>query len=304
MMRAIDLFAGLGGYTCGAEMSDVDVIWAANHWPLAVEFHAKNHLNTTHNCQDLQQANWLDVPQHDILLASPACQGHSRARGKERPHHNATRSTAWAVVSALETHKTPLAVIENVTEFCKWSLYPSWCDALARLGYAIAPHIVNASDHGLAQNRERVFIVLSRSRAPLFLDLKKSMTHIPCETIIDWDSHNFKSINSKKRAQSTLDQIKAGHKKHGDRFLIAYYGNESNGRSIKKPLGTVTTKDRFAVIQGDEVRMLSIAESKRAMGFSDSYLLPDKHADALKMLGNAVCPPVARDVINAVKAAA
>lgn len=30
---------------------------------------------------------------------SPACQGHSRARGKERAHHDAQRSTAWAKLS-------------------------------------------------------------------------------------------------------------------------------------------------------------------------------------------------------------
>lgn len=33
MTTAIDLFAGLGGWSTGARMAGVDVLWAANHWP-------------------------------------------------------------------------------------------------------------------------------------------------------------------------------------------------------------------------------------------------------------------------------
>jgi len=39
------------------------------------------------------------------------------------------------------------------------------------------------------------------------------------------------------------------------------------------------------------------------MGFPATYRLPERTKDAVHMLGNAVCPPVARDVINAIKGA-
>ena len=77
IMTAIDLFAGLGGWTLGAQWAGVRVIWAANHWPEAVRWHSANHPDTEHSCQDLHQANWSHVPRHDLLLASPACQGHT-----------------------------------------------------------------------------------------------------------------------------------------------------------------------------------------------------------------------------------
>lgn len=109
-MRAIDLFAGAGGFSEGARMAECRVVWAANHWQAAVDTHAANHPDTAHACQDLHQADWTQVPAHDLLLASPACQGHTPARGKERPHHDACRSTAWAVVSALECHRPPCSV--------------------------------------------------------------------------------------------------------------------------------------------------------------------------------------------------
>lgn len=45
-MKAIDLFAGWGGFTLGAEQAGATVVWAGNHWPLAVEAHAQNHPRT------------------------------------------------------------------------------------------------------------------------------------------------------------------------------------------------------------------------------------------------------------------
>ena len=93
-MKAADLFAGAGGFSTGARLAGVPVVWAANHWPAAVRVHARNHPDTVHACQDLQQANWATVPAHDLLLASPCCQGHSHARGKSagNPKHDASRA--------------------------------------------------------------------------------------------------------------------------------------------------------------------------------------------------------------------
>jgi DNA (cytosine-5)-methyltransferase 1 len=95
-MNVIDLFAGAGGFSTGASMAGCNVAWAANHWPDAVEWHSRNHPDAAHICQDLHQADWSQVPAHDLMLASPCCQGHSKARGKAsgNPQHDARRSTA------------------------------------------------------------------------------------------------------------------------------------------------------------------------------------------------------------------
>ena len=73
------------------------------------------------------------------------------------------------------------------------------------------------------------------------------------------------------------------------------------GRSLDRPIGTITTRDRWAIVDGDRMRMLSAHECRAAMGFPADYILPDQHRLAVHMLGNAVCPPVARDVINAIR---
>nr|WP_315471716.1 DNA cytosine methyltransferase [uncultured Rhodoferax sp.] len=302
-MKAIDLFAGAGGFSTGATMAGVQVVWAANHWPAAVQVHANNHPDTQHACQDLQQADWTQVPAHDLLMASPACQGHSRARGKERAHHDAQRSTAWAVVSAAECHRPESVILENVPEFAKWQLFPAWCSAMGALGYALAPMILDAADHGVPQHRRRLFIVGTRSKHPVQLSLPRA-EHMGSAQIIDFEAGRWSSINKPGRSQATLARIAAGRKDHGARFLTAYYGNEHGGRSLSRPVGTITTRDRWAVIDGDRMRMLSVDHCRKAMGFPASYKLPARAKDAMHMLGNAVVPVVARDVINALKAAA
>lgn len=75
---------------------------------------------------------------------------------------------------------------------------------------------------------------------------------------------------------------------HGERFIAPYYSASKGGRCLSRPIGTITTHDRWAVIDGDRMRMLSITEARRAMTVPDDYVLPPKHADAMKLLGNAV----------------
>ncbi len=304
-MKAIDLFAGAGGFSTGAAMAGIDVVWAANHWPAAVAIHAQNHPSAAHVCQDLHQANWMEVPRPDVLLASPCCQGHSKARGKANgnPQHDASRSTAWAVVSAAEHHRPAFAVIENVPEFTQWALYPAWCAAMDALGYCLTPLIVDAADHGAPQHRERLFIVAARAKHPIMLNMVKR-PHIAASSFIDFEAGKWQPIHKPGRAPATLRRIAEGRRVHGDRHISSFYGSTTGGRSIHRPIGTITTKDRHAIIDGDRMRMFSAQECRAAMGFPVDYILPATHKDAVHMLGNAVCPPAARDVITAMLAAA
>lgn len=92
-MRTVDLFAGAGGFSTGARMAGCSVVWAANHWPLAVEWHAANHPETEHVCQDLHQADWRAVPAHDLFQGGghddsnlvTACRDCNRSKGARTP---------------------------------------------------------------------------------------------------------------------------------------------------------------------------------------------------------------------------
>lgn len=304
-MNCIDLFAGLGGFSTGATMAGCRVLWAANHWPTAVQWHTANHPDTEHACQDLQQADFRQAPAHDILLASPACQGHSPARGKEQPHHDAQRATAWAVVTCLEVHRPLVAVIENVPEFARWVLWPAWTAAINALGYALQPMVLDLADHGVPQHRRRLFIVATRSQHPIKLHLLRR-AHQPAANCIDFDAGTWSPIHRPGRSPRTLARIEAGRREFGSRFLAPYYGSGSGetGRSLHRPIGTLTTRARWAVIDGDRMRMVRAAEGRQLMGFPSETRLPANEATAWHLIGNAVGPIQAADVINAIREAA
>lgn len=293
-MRAVDLFAGAGGFTTGAAAAGVDVVWAANHWQLAVDTHAANHPTSAHACQDLHQADWSTVPEHDLLLAAPCCQGHAKARGKERPQHDSSRSTAWAVVSCAEYHRPETVIVENVPEFLSWSLFPAWELAMKSLGYTLTPHIIDAADAGVPQNRVRLFLVGSRSGA---LELgQPTEEHRAIGDVIDWSSGSWSDLNRPGRSKATLFRAGAGRAAFGERFVMPYYGSGSGktGRDLARPLGTVTTRDRWALVDGSRMRMLTLDEYRAAMGFPDDYdLAATSRKNGIHLLGNAVCPPVA-----------
>jgi DNA (cytosine-5)-methyltransferase 1 len=304
-MNAVDLFAGLGGFSEGATQAGCRVVWAANHWQAAVDIHAQNHPDTSHACQDLHQQDWTKVPSHDLLLASWACQGFSRARGTDKPHHDAMRSTAWAVVSAIECHRPYAFIGENVPEFARWQLFPVWCSAMHALGYALTPMILDAADHGVPQHRLRLFIVGTRTKYPIELQLPRR-EHIPASSVVNFNVGKWSAVGKATRAHKTLLRIEAGRQAYGDQFVMPYYGGGSGltGRSLHRPLGTVTTRDRWGLVDGDRMRMLTAEESRAFMGFPDTYKIPANHRLATFMLGNAVCPPVASNLIASLRKAA
>lgn len=275
-------------------MAGVRVVWAANHWRAAVEIHEANHPGTAHGCQDLQQADWTQVPKHDLLLASPACQGHSPARGKDRPHHDAARATAWAVVACAECHRPARLIVENVEAFADWVLFPSWRDALERLGYGLTLITADAADAGVPQNRRRLFVCGWLGGARRVVMPRRE--HVPAAAIL---SSEEPRSPWRTLCERTRRRIEAGRRVHGDRFLISYYGTASGGRSLARPMPVVTTVERHALVVGDLMRMLTVEEYRAAMGFPAGYVLPDRKRDAVRMLGNAVPPPLARDVILA-----
>ncbi len=301
MIKAIDLFAGFGGTTTGAHQTGrIQVVYAANHWPVAVATHAANHPATRHECQDLHQVDFTKVPACDLLLASPACTGHTKARGIDRPHHDASRATAWAVVSGVEALRPTAFCVENVTEFQAWALFPVWLDALGRLGYNLTTVTLNAADFGVPQSRERVFVLGHRSKA--FSIVSPGLPHGPARAIIDLNAGQWRPIHDRPRplVAKTLARIARGRAVYGADFLLAYYGNEQGGRSLDRPLGTIATVDTFAVVRGDHMRMVTDDEYRRGMAFPDGYLLPPRHRDVVRGLGGAVPPGLARGVLSQV----
>lgn len=302
MDTAIDLFAGYGGNSEGAELAGLRVLWAANHNKQAVYYYRLNHPSVNAKCQDLRQQNWTLLPEHWLGMASPCCQGHTNARGKDRPHHDESRMSAFAVVDYLECNRPPVFLNENVPEFQRWPLFSFWRGAIEALGYSLTLVVRDAADHGIPQHRVRLFIVGVRDRHPLPLRFT-DRPHRPVREIIDWDGGRWSKVDKPGRSPKTLARVKRGREQFGDTIVMPYYSNGSGltGRSIDRPLGTVTTRERWAIVRGDEMRMFTRHEYRRAMSFDDNAELPASNRDACLLLGNATCPVQVADVIGAIR---
>lgn len=302
-MKAIDLFAGFGGFTLAAQQAGADVVWAANHNPVAVAVHSANHPKTEHTCQDLRQADWTSLPRFDLLLASPACQGHSTcSQPKRRAYHDAMRATAWAVVDCADVTEPRAVVIENVTSFRNWRLYTLLLEAFARIGYRMTEHIITATAFGVPQRRERLFLVGLRNdrRFALPLNLSAEPSFDRC---IDPNAEGWRPVSSAK--PGARKRIHAAQSRLGHRCLVQHVTGH-RGVPLHEPIRTITTKDHWVIADGSQYRPLTTREYARGMGFPDDYHWPDDLARKTVIcgLGNAVCPPVGRGIVEAVMSAA
>lgn len=294
-MRAVDLFAGAGGFTVGAELAGLRVVWAGNHSRLAVDTHAANHPHVEHACQDLRQYDFRRLPAYDVLLAAPACQGNSTASQPRRgPKHDTDRATAWAVIDCVEATRPRHVIVENVRGFRRWSLFPVWISALRTLGYTADVHVVDAADVGVPQERERLFVVAHRGRA-----LPWGLRHVrrrSAATILDASAVGWVPVRSK--TPKTQERIARG-RELGARFLL-HQVTDKPGRALERPIGTITcAAAHWHLVEGDLVRQLTVRELARAQGFADSYHLPAETSHATRLIGNAIPPPLAAAVIRA-----
>lgn len=87
-------------------------------------------------------------------------------------------------------------------------------------------------------------------------------------------------------------------------LLVPYYGN-GNARSVTEPVGTLSTRDRYALVTGEVdindvlFRMLEPHEIGRAMSFADAYVVLGSKRERVRQYGNAVTPNVAEVIVSA-----
>lgn len=302
------MFAGAGGFSTGAVAAGLDVVWAANHWPLAVEVHKRQHPKAAHACQDLQQFDFRRVPDHEILLASPACQPHSAAGQPGRAAsssasaaHDIMRSTAWAVVACAEAKRPRALIVENVPQFREWLLYPAWRCALSLMGYHLTEQILTASKWGVPQRRKRLFIV-GRLDGPLSITDPK-VEEPTVREHLDFGDGEWMPISRMDRpaARRRLEHARANHRRCWGQH-VSHRG--AWGQSLDKPSSTVTTQNQHYLMDSRKgYRLWSVVESLRVQSFADDYI-PESvgRTDALMLTGNAVPPVMATGLIKCVAA--
>ncbi|MFB7440208.1 DNA cytosine methyltransferase [Streptomyces mirabilis] len=89
-----------------------------------------------------------------------------------------------------------------------------------------------------------------------------------------------------------------------EHLLVPYYGN-GTAKTVREPIGTLSTRDRYALVQGDVdiedvlFRMLEPHEIGRAMSFADQYIVLGSKRERVRQYGNAVTPNCAEVIVCA-----
>jgi DNA (cytosine-5)-methyltransferase 1 len=311
LIRGLDIFCGAGGSSAGAQAAGVTMVGAIDMSPTATSTYQENFCETrviTKRLEDVAlPALKRSLGNIDILLSSPECTNHTCAKGGA-PRDEASRATAMYVVQYARVFRPRWFVLENVVHMRPWPRYEELKRDMIDLGYNIAEQILDASNYGVAQTRRRLFLVGDRKREPAVVTRKRVGRRLSAKSILDKPGTWATSpLRQRGRAKGTLVRAKRAIAALGEEtpFLLVYYGSDGSGgwQALTRPLRTITTLDRFALVepndQGPQMRMLQVPELRRAMGFSENFLLSyGSRRDRIRLLGNCVCPPVMEEVVS------
>ena len=305
VIRALDLFAGAGGSSYGARLAGIDVVAAVDHDPNARATYEVNHPGVRffqRKCESVSPAEITRIcGQIDMIIASPECTSHTCAKGNARRSEK-SRETAFEVCRFAERLRPRWIVVENVIHMRNWRKYEQWVKQLQELGYHTREEVLNSAHFGVPQSRRRLFLLCDAEREPAQISSSSRPLRRSASTIVNLNGmFSFSPLKKKNRARATLARAKRAIAALGPRrpFIIVYYGTDGAGgwQRLTVPLRTITTIDRFALVRatkgGHEMRMLQVPEIKAAMGFPPEYALEHgTRRERIKLLGNAVCPPV------------
>ena len=305
------MFCGAGGSSAGARAAGVNIAVGVDMCTTAAETFATNFPESRVIAKRLENISLKSmkktVGKIDLLLASPECTSHSCAKGGA-PRDEASRATAMLVIKYARALNPRWFVLENVLHMRPWSRYGELKRGFRDLGYCLQEHVLNAADFGVAQRRRRLFLVGDRKQQPNPVVRKRPGRRKSARSILDPEgSWKTSPLFDVRRASATIKRAGRGFRALGEdsSFLLVYYGNDGGRgwQSLDRPLRTVTTVDRFALVHHDgrepRMRMLQVPELKRAMGFDDDFEFPvGTRRDRIRLLGNGVCPPVMKAVVN------
>lgn len=250
----------------------------------------------------------------NLLIGGPPCQGHSNLNNKTR--RNDPRNDLYFIMPAFAiAMDIPCIIIENVKHVTSASnnVVGITKNILFRNGYFVDEIMIKAMNYGVAQTRERHFLVASKIEKPGVRQILSSLRTNPL---------SFDDINAEKYNATRIPEImlKNGLLSPENESRIEYLHSNNtydlpnkrrpkchqNGHTYKavygrihgdQPLSTVTTgfctPGRGRYVHPHERRVINIREAARAQAFPDWYWKPVekleiKRSNLYKIIGDAV----------------
>ncbi len=322
-LTCVDLFAGVGGIRLGFEQAakefgvNCDCVYTSEIDEWACKTYRKNFPNDTHDpYNDITTIDEKSLPDFDVLLAGFPCQAFSIA-GK-RGGFDDTRGTLFFDVARIIKEKKPKAfLLENVKGLINHrsgkTLEVILNTLSEDLGYTIFYKILNAKDFGLAQMRERIYIVGFRNDCGGGGFSYPQTSHNAKNKVIR-DILEEKPVDACYYLSTVyIECIKA----HKARHQAKGHGFGYEIRSLDDIAGTIVCggmgKERNLIIDPrqknlvpttrikgeynkDGLRRMTPKEWERLQGFPDDWTAGLANVHRYKQMGNSVAVPVIRAV--------
>ena len=182
---AIELFCGIGGFRIACEHLNIPTLWANDLSPNACRVYRDNFGAATLAEGDLKQHK-RDIPAHEILTAGFPCQPFSSA-GQKKGIADPRGTLFLEIIDILTAHAPKYFVLENVKRIVSMqngSHFAAILAELSKLPYLLEWRIINAAHLGLAQSRERIFIIGTRLEADIAMPCVKLATAADLQPVL------------------------------------------------------------------------------------------------------------------------
>ena len=311
--RFVDMFSGIGGFHTALKQLGGECVAACEIDDAARKTYLANHdVPDKFFYRDITTLAPHSVPDHDFLCAGFPCQPFSIC-GKQGAFSDQRSNVVHSLIEVIKVKKPKMVLLENVKHIRHvegGKVFSYITESLSKLGYSVDTHLLNASDYGIPQNRERWFFIgILGEEQPVFTPVRRKK--IALESILDTDGdfeflkQPYTLLRSVRKQPSGL--IFCGYRDMPIRKKGVRADTKHLSRVHKQPnriyssegvhptIPSQETSGRFWVKLGDDsVRKLTLTECFRLMGFEDSFVKPVPESELYRQVGNSVCVPVVK----------
>lgn len=160
-IKVVSLFSGIGGFEEGLKKTKIkaEVVFASEIDSFAQKSYIAN-FSKEHLHGDIKAINEKDIPEHNLLLAGFPCQTFSIA-GRRKGFEDIRGTLFFDVARILAEKKPRYVLLENVKNLMSHdgtATIRKILSTLNEIGYTVDFTVINSSEAGVAQNRDRTYI--------------------------------------------------------------------------------------------------------------------------------------------------
>lgn len=252
-MNFIDICSGIGGFRTGLEKHGHRCLAFAE-----IDKFAKQSYNAIYNTEseeDLGDITSISDEhfrlyrgQVDIITGGFPCQAFSIA-GHRRGFEDTRGTIFFHIARAIKEIQPSYVLLENVKGLLshdKGRTYGTIVQALDELGYFIEWGLFNSKYWGVPQNRERVYILVTRKdvwKEPKLFNLLKQQTSVDTRLvdILETDVDESYYLSEEKTKKLTLNGDLSGRLNHYD---YRYVDSVHSVNKVSPTLNTMQGGDR------------------------------------------------------------